>query len=90
MNEEQVKALLEEKASAAKAERVATGTGFAACAAILNTKGDRCDSVATVAVWQETEKWALITRGCDTHAAAYKNVKAALAHNPITVTGGAR
>jgi hypothetical protein len=88
MNEEQMKALLEEKATTAQAtERTATGTSFAACTAILNVEGDRCDSIATVAVRQETEKWVRITRGCDTHAAAYKNVKAAVSHAPITVAG---
>ena len=90
MNEAQVKELLAAKAAKAeKTERKSTGTNFAACGAILNTKGDRCDAVAVVAVLQETEKWACITRGCEIHAAAFRWVKASISHSPITV-GGAR
>ena len=87
MDEDQVKKLLAEKASKAEAtERTATGTTFAACAAIKNTKGDKCDAVAVVVVWQELdEKWSRITRGCELHASRLKNAKASVSHNPLTV-----
>ncbi len=87
MNEDQVKKLLAEKANKAeKTERTATGTNFAACNAISNTKGDKCDQVAVVVAWQEMdEKWSRITRGCELHVSRFRNVKATVRHNPLSV-----
>ena len=88
MNEAQVKELLAAKAAKAeKTERKSTGTNFAACGGILNPKGDRCDRIAVVAIWQESEKWARITRSCELHAESFKNTKAAISHDPIVVGG---